>query len=60
MVPIAIGKLDGNYHNSDEAKEYDKARTVLFNEQAIKLLRFWNEEVRKDIEKVLEKISAYL
>ncbi|MBO9681243.1 MAG: DUF559 domain-containing protein [Flavisolibacter sp.] len=53
-------ELDGNHHNNEEAKEYDKARTILLNEQAITVLRFWNEEVRKDIEKVLEKISAYL
>jgi very-short-patch-repair endonuclease len=44
-------EVDGNYHKSEEAREYDKARTVL---------RFWNEDVIKEIEKVLEKIACYL
>lgn len=53
-------ELDGNYHKSEEAKAYDKGRTSLFNEYGITVVRFWNEEVMKDAEKVLEKISAYL
>jgi very-short-patch-repair endonuclease len=60
LVPIAIGKLDGNYHNSEEAKEYDEARTTLLNEHEIIVLRFWNEEVMKEVERVLEKIGSYL
>lgn len=53
-------ELDGNYHNKKEAKEYDKARTILLNERGITVLRFWNEEVMKEVEKVLEKIASYL
>jgi very-short-patch-repair endonuclease len=53
-------ELDGNHHNSQEAKEYDRARTVLLNECGVTVLRFWNEEVMKDAEKVLQKIGYYL
>ena len=53
-------ELDGNFHTDDEAKEYDKARTALLNELGITVLRFWNEEVIKDSENVLRKVSAYL
>ena len=55
-----IIELDGNYHKDEEAKGYDKARTNLLNEYGITVLRFWNEEVMKDIKKVLEKIGLYL
>jgi very-short-patch-repair endonuclease len=53
-------EVDGNYHKSEEAREYDKARTALLHEHGITVLRFWNEDVIKEIEKVLEKIACYL
>ena len=53
-------ELDGHYHKEEEAKDYDKARTSFLNEYGITVLRFWNEEVVKDVEVVLEKISSYL
>ena len=53
-------ELDGNFHTSKEAKEYDKARTALLNELEITVLRFWNEEVIKNPEEVLQKISGHL
>jgi very-short-patch-repair endonuclease len=33
-------ELDGNYHKSEEAKEYDEARTKLLNQYGITVLRF--------------------
>ena len=53
-------ELDGNYHNDDQAKEYDKARTVLLKEHGITVVRFWNEDVMKEVENVLEKIGSCL
>ena len=53
-------ELDGSYHNTEEAKESDRARTALLNEHGITVLRFWNNEVIKEIEKVLEKIASNL
>jgi very-short-patch-repair endonuclease len=53
-------ELDGNYHTYPETKIYDKSRTELLNELGIKVLRFWNEEVIKNSEKVLLIISGCL
>jgi very-short-patch-repair endonuclease len=53
-------ELDGNFHTETEAKEYDKLRTILLNELGITVLRFWNEEVIKSPDKVLQKISKHL
>jgi very-short-patch-repair endonuclease len=53
-------ELDGHFHTTPEAKEYDNSRTVLLNEIGITVLRFWNEEVMNDTSKVLGKISAHL
>ena len=53
-------ELDGNFHTKAGAKEYDKSRTALLKELGITVLRFWNEEVIKNPENVLKKISEYL
>ena len=53
-------ELDGNFHTDLESKEYDKSRTALLNELEITVLRFWNEEVIKNPEEVLQKISGHL
>jgi very-short-patch-repair endonuclease len=55
-----VVELDGRYHLSHEAKRYDTARTALLNELGITVLRFWNEEIIDDTEKVLKKISEHL
>jgi len=53
-------ELDGNFHRQVETKEYDESRTALLNENGITVLRFWNEEVLNEAEKVLKKISEHL
>ncbi len=53
-------ELDGSFHTEAETKEYDKSRTNLLNELSITVLRFWNEDVIKNPEKVIKKISEYL
>lgn len=53
-------ELDGNFHKGVEAKQYDHARTMALKETGISVLRFWNEEVLTDIEKVLKKISEHM
>jgi very-short-patch-repair endonuclease len=55
-----IVEMDGNFHMKPEAKKYDNARTALLNEMGIVVLRFWNEELINDPEKVLQKISDHL
>jgi very-short-patch-repair endonuclease len=53
-------ELDGNFHTNEVAKDYDKSRTAFLAELGITVLRFWNEEVISNLEKVVEKIGAYL
>jgi crossover junction endodeoxyribonuclease RuvC len=53
---IAI-ELDGGQHS--ERNTYDDARTKVFEESAgFLVLRFWNSQVREDLDGVLESIRA--
>jgi very-short-patch-repair endonuclease len=57
-----IVELDGEVHNTTEAKEYDEVRDKFFTSLGYKVLRFPNSEVedKNKIEEVLEKIKASL
>lgn len=55
-----IIELDGEIHNTREAKEYDEVRDKYFRELDYKILRFKNAEVENNFEMVLEKIINYL
>ena len=49
-------ELDGSGHLEDVQAKYDDERTKLLNEQGIRVLRFWNNDVLKDPESVLNGI----
>jgi very-short-patch-repair endonuclease len=51
-------ELDGEQHKL--SKEYDKFRTEYLSAFGIIVLRFWNDEVENNIEKVLQKIVNHL
>jgi len=51
-------ELDGEIHLT--SKEYDYYRTRLLNAWNIKVIRFWNSEVKNDLTKVLHKIELVL
>jgi len=51
-------ELDGFQHLG--AKEYDNTRTEFFKVLDIKILRFWNNEIDKNIDRVLEKIKMQI
>ena len=53
-------EVDGGYHNTPEQKEADELRTQILNEIGFKVIRFTNEEVIANTDKVLEKISEIL
>ena len=53
-------ELDGSTHNIKENKEYDKTRDEYLKSKNIKTLRFWNSEIEKNIDAVLEKIKSKL
>ncbi len=47
-------ELDGSQHKDE--KEYDKERDLFLKDKGITTIRFWNEEVTKNLAEVLEKI----
>ena len=47
-------ELDGSHHLEQE--DYDKERTAFLNSKGYKVLRFWNNDVMNDMEKVLTVI----
>ena len=55
-----IVEIDGSIHDKSEAKENDEKRTEYLEHLGYKIIRFKNEEVLDETEKVLEKIKASL
>jgi very-short-patch-repair endonuclease/predicted GIY-YIG superfamily endonuclease len=49
-------ELDGGQHNEEVAQHYDKERTRLLNEHGIQVIRFWNNEVLRQTDSVLEAL----
>jgi cyclase len=55
-----IIELDGNIHDNIEVKINDEIRQKNIEEAGIKVIRFKNEDIFKDLEIVLQKIKSYL
>ncbi len=53
-----IVELDGGRHA--EQKEQDAARTAYLTKQGYRVIRFWNEQVNREMDDVLEAIYAAL
>ena len=53
-------ELDGGIHEKAEVKEYDKNRTFELNRMGIKVVRFKNEEVVNDVQRVMNEIRKFL
>lgn len=53
-----ILEVDGSQHI--EQAEYDAERTTFLESKGYRLLRFWNNEVMKDIDSVLDAIVSAL
>jgi very-short-patch-repair endonuclease len=53
-------ELDGGGHNLDYSKEYDRLRSLEIENTGIYVVRFWNNEVFKDCEAVMECIYRLL
>jgi len=51
-------EIDGSQHL--EAASQDYARTAWLQEQGFRVVRFWNDEVLRDTERVLEEIMRVL
>ena len=55
-----IIELDGGIHDTEEQHEYDLGRTFELQGKGFKIIRYSNEEVINDIEKVLKSIEVNL
>jgi len=55
-----IIEIDGGIHNQVDNKEYDKNRSLELHELGINVIRFTNEEVNENLEKVLNVIRGVL
>jgi very-short-patch-repair endonuclease len=55
-----VVELDGGIHNHEEIKEYDVARSDELEMFDIKVIRFTNEEVYKNLDDVLRRIKQEL
>lgn len=54
-VQIAV-EVDGGYHLSKEQQRKDAQRTYYLNKEGIVVLRFWNSQVKYEIETVIHAI----
>lgn len=53
-------EIDGGIHNQPENKEYDENRSIELEELGITVIRFTNEMVSCDLNKVLDIIKKHL
>jgi very-short-patch-repair endonuclease len=58
MEKALIVELDGGQHA--ERQEADQGRTDFLEQQGYRVIRFWNDEVFKNLEGVLEIIRLNL
>ena len=53
-------ELDGGHHADDTARARDSERASWLERNGYELIRFWNNEVRGNLEGVLHRISEAL
>ena len=53
-----IIEVDGEYHQNSDQTELDMQRTLNLEEMGLTVIRFKNQEIFENIEKVIERILA--
>ena len=53
-------EIDGGIHDEKDQKEYDKQRTLFLNSYGLAVIRFRNEQIINDFEKVCKEIERFL
>jgi very-short-patch-repair endonuclease len=53
-------EVDGGYHYEEEQILIDTGRQKMIEEMGLHFLRFHDEEIRKDMPQVLQKIKQYI
>lgn len=49
-------ELDGSQHGAEDAIEYDAERTKFLEALGLKVVRYWNHEILKNTERVLDDL----
>lgn len=57
---MVVIELDGGQHNEIQAKRQDAIRTKWLETQGYRIIRFWDNEVIKDLPSVLNQIHLTL
>jgi len=55
-----IIEVDGGQHNHPTVERYDHYRTMWLQEQGYTVIRFWNQDVLKRMDNVLEGILMHV
>ena len=55
-----VVEVDGEYHNDEEQLEYDEGRTAELERFGITVIRFTNDEVMANVDRVVVEIEKYL
>ncbi len=55
-----VVEVDGDIHNIESIKERDEGRSYVLKQLGLTVIRFTNEQVKNDIQKVVHEISKYL
>jgi adenine-specific DNA-methyltransferase len=55
-----IIEIDRGQHADETQAQYDRRRTVYVRSQGFRVIRFWNEQIFKESESVLERIYEAL
>lgn len=55
-----IIEIDGGQHNEPENIEYDHQRTEFLESNGYRIIRFWNNDIYKNINGVIEEIEKYI
>ncbi len=55
-----VVELDGDQHGQPDAIAHDEARTAFLQKQGFRVLRFWNHQVSREMDSVLDTIRAVI
>jgi very-short-patch-repair endonuclease len=58
MAAQLLIEVDGSQHGEDRGKAYDGVRAAWLEKQGYRVLRFWNNDIAKNIDAVMEAIYA--
>lgn len=53
-----IIEVDGAHHSFDDQQRHDERRTKWFESQGYRVIRFWNHEIKNELDSVLDTIYA--